>query len=131
MNIDVQARDFTLTEGLRDAIVSCAAQYRSTFRRIVRRVAVRVYDLNGPRGGPDKGCLVVADLADGRVIVSSDVDRDLYRAIPRAFAKLKRGTGTQRRRLQSGRRGPYGSGRLGGSAVALVAPARGEMVPAG
>ena len=130
MDIDVQARDFTLTEGLGAAIAACATQYRATFRRLVRRIAVRVYDLNGPRGGLDKGCLVVADLADGRVIVSSDVDRDLYRAIPRAFAKLRRGTETRRRRLRSGRRGPYGPTGPA-AAVALAAPRRSELIPAG
>jgi ribosome-associated translation inhibitor RaiA len=104
MEIDVQARDFTLTDGLSAAIVAAARNYGGTFRRAVRKVAVRVYDLNGPRGGPDKGCLVVADLVDGRVIVSSEVDRDLYRAIPRAFAKLKRGTQSRRQRLQARRR---------------------------
>jgi ribosome-associated translation inhibitor RaiA len=104
MEIDVQARDFTLTDGLAQAIVGAAKHYGSTFRRIVRKVAVRVYDLNGPRGGADKGCLVVADLVDGRVIVSSDVDTDLYRAIPRAFAKLKRGTQSRRQRLHARRR---------------------------
>lgn len=104
MDIDVQARDFKLTEALREAILVSAIHYRATFSRLVRKVAVRVYDLNGPRGGLDKGCLVVADLADGRVVVSSDVDADLYRAIPRAFAKLKRGTLTARRRLHAQRR---------------------------
>jgi putative sigma-54 modulation protein len=104
MEIDVQARGFTLTEGLAAAIVAAAEHYGNTFRRNVRKIAVRVYDLNGPRGGADKGCLAVADLVDGRVIVSSDVDSDLYRAIPRAFAKLKRGTQARRQRLQARRR---------------------------
>lgn len=104
MDIDVQARDFELTEALRTTIAAAAGRYRAAFRRLVRKVAVRVYDLNGPRGGADKGCLVVADLADGRVIVSSDVDRDLYVAIPRAFAKLSRGTSAERGRLRARRR---------------------------
>lgn len=92
MDIDVQARDFTLSDGLRAAIMNAAHHYAASFRRGVRKLGVRVYDTNGRRGGPDKGCTVVADLDDGRVIVSSDIDADLYRAIPRAFAKLKRGT---------------------------------------
>jgi ribosome-associated translation inhibitor RaiA len=104
MEIDVQARDFRLTEALREAILVSAIQYRATFSRFVRKLAVRVYDLNGPRGGLDKGCLVVADLADGQVLVCSDVDADLYRAIPRAFGKLKRGTLAAQRRLRAQRR---------------------------
>ena len=85
MELDVQARDFPLTEGLHAAIAAALRPYAAAFDEVVRKVAVRVYDLNGPRGGPDKGCLVVADLNDGRVIVSSDVDEDLYRAIPKHF----------------------------------------------
>lgn len=104
MDIEVQARDFRLTEALRAAILEQASRYTGTFRRAVRKVAVRVYDLNGPRGGLDKGCLVVADLADGRVVVGSDVDWNLYRAIPRAFAKLKRGTRAARRQALAQRR---------------------------
>jgi putative sigma-54 modulation protein len=117
MQLDVQARDFTLTDGLSRAIFACATQYGATFRRIVRKVAVRVYDVNGPRGGPDKGCLAVAELVDGRVIVSSDVDQDLYRAIPRAFAKLKRGTQSRRRGTQALRRAASAASR---GLVALV-----------
>jgi ribosome-associated translation inhibitor RaiA len=123
MEIDVQARDFTLTEGLTAAIVAAAKHYGHTFRRSVRKVAVRVYDLNGPRGGADKGCLVVADLADGRVIVSSDVDSDLYRAIPRAFAKLKRGTQARRQRLQARRRAAAAATR----GFVALAPPRGAL----
>jgi ribosome-associated translation inhibitor RaiA len=111
MLLDIQARGFTLTDALSDAIGSAARSYAATFRRAVRRVAVRVYDLNGPRGGADKGCLVVADLADGRVIVSTDVDGDLYRAIPRAFAKLRRGTLSRTRRAQAQRRTGAGATR--------------------
>jgi ribosome-associated translation inhibitor RaiA len=120
MQIDVQARDFELTEGLSQAIVAAARHYAATFRRAVRKVAVRVYDLNGPRGGRDKGCLVVADLADGRVVVSSDVGADLYRAIPRAFAKLKRGTQSRRQRVQVRRRS-------GGDAASAPRPLRGVV----
>lgn len=128
MEIDVQARDFRLTDGLAQAIVAAAKHYGNTFRRSVRKIAVRVYDLNGPRGGADKGCLVVADLVDGRVIVSSDVDVDLYRAIPRAFAKLKRGTQSRRQRLQTRRRSTGVAARDGGlRGLVTLGPPRGVL----
>jgi ribosome-associated translation inhibitor RaiA len=125
MELDIQARDFSLTDALHAAIVAASRPYASAFEGAVRKIAVRVYDLNGPRGGPDKGCLVVADLNDGRVVVSSDVDADLYRAIPRAFAKLRRATQAHRRRAQQRRRS-----RAAAPGVAVLAPAAAESATA-
>jgi ribosome-associated translation inhibitor RaiA len=125
MELDIQARDFPLTAGLHAAIVAASQPYATAFEGAVRKLAVRVYDLNGPRGGPDKGCLVVADLNDGRVVVSSDVDADLYRAIPRAFGKLRRATQSHRRRAQQRRRS---SGAAAG--IAVLAPAAASGTPA-
>ena len=124
MELDIQARDFPLTDGLHAAIVAASQPYAAAFRSAVRKVAVRVYDLNGPRGGPDKGCLVVADLNDGRVVVSSDVDADLYRAIPRAFAKLRRATQAHRRRAQQRRRSSAAPG------IAVLAASAESATPA-
>lgn len=104
MNIDIQSRDFALSSGLRTTITARVVEFASTFRRGVRRLAVRVYDTNGTRGGPDKACTVVADLVDGRVVVSSEIDTDLYRAIPRAFAKLRHGTRIARQQKRARRR---------------------------
>ncbi len=121
MELDVHARDFVLTGGIRTAIAAAAARYASLFRSSVRKVAVRVYDLNGPRGGPDKGCLVVAEIGDGRTIVSSEVDADLYRAIPRAFDKLTRGTKAARRRSRA-HRAPSAQARCGIRGLVMLVP---------
>jgi hypothetical protein len=88
MDIDVQSRDLRLTAGLDTAVRRAAERHAGPVSRRLHKVTVRVYDLEGSMAGLDKGCLVVADLLDGRVVVSSDVDRDLDRAIDRAFAKL-------------------------------------------
>lgn len=118
MQIEVQGRDFALTEGLSRAVAAAAHRYGASFQELVRRVAVRVFDVNGPRGGPDKGCLVVADLNDGRVVVGKDVDSDLYRAIPRAFARLERSTRSRRQRTQTLRRTPRTTPSVGREAPA-------------
>jgi ribosome-associated translation inhibitor RaiA len=101
--------DFDLTEGLR---AHAERSIRSALGRLDRRietVAVRLGDLNGPRGGVDKFCRLDAHLVLGDRLHVEDVDRDLYAAIDRAADRLGQtaaraisrrrthGTGTPRR----------------------------------
>lgn len=93
MRLDVQARGFTLTAALRSAVESEASSYERRFPHLNPSLHVRLFDVNGRRGGIDKGCLVEARVGHrGTVLVSSDLDSDLYRAIPAAFEKLERST---------------------------------------
>ncbi len=89
MEIDVQARGFSLTDAIR-AVVRGEA---SGFRRIAgaHRVQVRLFDVNGRRGGVDKCCQVTLRLSrEQRVVVARVLDADLYRAIPAAFDTARR-----------------------------------------
>lgn len=103
MNIDVQARGFALTEAMQAAI-------RRETNQIIdvcgaHRLQVRLFDVNGSRGGIDKGCLVTLHLSrQKRVIVATELDSDLYRAIPAAFNKLRGALGAALRRTRSLRR---------------------------
>lgn len=57
----------------------------------VRSLTVRLTDLNGPRGGLDKKCLIAVRLAGPRrVIVIEDVDADAAVAISRAAERVSR-----------------------------------------
>ena len=57
----------------------------------VRSLTVRLTDVNGPRGGPDKRCLIAVRLTrPGRVIVIEDVDADHNVAISRAAERTSR-----------------------------------------
>ena len=92
MNTDIHARGFTLTAPLRAAVERQAEDLRRRQPRRIGALAVRLFDINGTRGGLDKGCLVHARVGRGAsVVVATEVDSDLYRAIERAFAKLRRG----------------------------------------
>jgi ribosome-associated translation inhibitor RaiA len=88
MKIDVHARRFTLTGSLRHAVHREIARLAQAVGAGITRVSVRLFDVNGLRGGPDKGCLVHAKFTDGTSIVGSDVDADLYRSVPAAFEKV-------------------------------------------
>ena len=93
MHTDIQARGFTLTEALQGAADNAAKHYAEQFPTLQISLQVRLFDINGLRGGVDKGCLVSARIGHNRkVIVANQMDSDLYRAIPAAFAKLTRAT---------------------------------------
>src|SRR5512139_3535192 len=90
MNIDTQARGFVLTQALRSAV---SREAQTAFMGLTGAIhlQVRLFDVNGPRGGADKGCLSTAHVRRSRrVLVASALDEDLYCAIPHAFAKLRR-----------------------------------------
>lgn len=107
MQTDVQTRGFTLTPALRAAVNDGVRDFETRFPRLSARVLVRLFDVNGRRGGIDKGCLVQARVGRaGIVVVASDLDADLYRAIATTFDKLERGTATALARTHAGRRAP-------------------------
>lgn len=61
------------------------------FASRVRSLRVRLTDLNGPRGGLDKKCLITARLdRPRRVIVIEDIDADERVAVSRAVERLAR-----------------------------------------
>jgi putative sigma-54 modulation protein len=104
MKIDVHARRFELTESLREAVHREIAKLAQGLGAGIIRVSVRLFDVNGLRGGPDKGCLVHAHFTDGTSIVGSDVDEDLYRSVPAAFEKVLRSRRMSRARRHTLRR---------------------------
>lgn len=104
MKTDIQSRGFTLTAALKASVEAHAAHYRSHFPKLTPGITVRLFDINGTRGGPDKGCLVHVNLGrDGTELVASSVDTDLYLAIAAAFAKAARSTSAITRRHRAHR----------------------------
>ena len=87
------------------------------FGPAIERVAVRVADINGPRGGIDKYCRIVVTLRgrSGHPVAVDDRDEDLYAAVARASARIGRtlGRALERKRetrSRPSRRGPAGNG---------------------
>jgi len=68
-------------------------------------VSVRLGDANGPRGGCDKTCRLVATVEGAGQVVVEDEDPDLYAAIDRATTRLGRAVARalERRRSPGGR----------------------------
>jgi ribosomal subunit interface protein len=97
MKIEIQARNFSMTHALRKHIERRLGFALSTCYRHVKRILVRISDVNGPRGGNDKRCHLEVILP-GRTVVVEKTEVDLYAAINRAAARAGRTVLRQLRR---------------------------------
>jgi ribosome-associated translation inhibitor RaiA len=105
MQIEIQARNFPLTDALRRHVERRLDFALSTRDDYIQRVLVRLCDINGPRGGADKCCHIMVMLAHLPDVVIEDTEVDLYIAIDRAADRASRTVG---RRLSRQRdRGRY------------------------
>ena len=69
------------------------------FASRIREVIVRITDVNGPKGGLDKRCIILATVGGGGQVIARSTDSDFYAAIGKAVATLKSLVG---RRIQRG-----------------------------
>ncbi|MGB5439997.1 MAG: HPF/RaiA family ribosome-associated protein [Gammaproteobacteria bacterium] len=90
MQTIIQALGFSLTDALENHVHNRIGFTFSHFSGRVRRVTVRLSDLNGPRGGIDKCCLVEVRLDGLPAVVVEDVQPDIYIAIDRAIGRAAR-----------------------------------------
>ncbi|MBU0501420.1 MAG: HPF/RaiA family ribosome-associated protein [Gammaproteobacteria bacterium] len=90
MQIDIQSQGFPLTDGLRDYLMKRLAYGLNHGDEYITRVSVRLSDINGPRGGADKRCLIEVRLKAAPAVVIEDTEADLYVAIDRAAERAGR-----------------------------------------
>lgn len=100
MRIDIQARGFDLSDGLREHTERRLQFALSWASENVRTVTVRLSDVNGPRGGNDKSCSIQIPLPRAQDVVIEDTESDLYVAIDRAAERAERAVA---RRLERAR----------------------------
>jgi len=89
MQIDLQARGFELTAGLRDHTYRKLKFATDWAQDEVRSVKIRLSDVNGPRGGEDKRCLVQIPLHGQPAIVIENTASDMYAAISQAIGRAE------------------------------------------
>ena len=68
-------------------------RFRFALRRFshrIRRLRIYVADINGPRGGVDKQCRILLDVAPSGSLVVEETDVRLYEAMDRAADRIKR-----------------------------------------
>lgn len=90
MQIVIQTRGFDLSAGLREHVERRVRFALDWANHHVRKVSVRLSDLNGPRGGEDKRCHIQVALAGAADVVIEDTEADLYVAIDRAADRAGR-----------------------------------------
>jgi ribosomal subunit interface protein len=90
MELSVRGLNFDLTDAILGHVRRRLTEGLSHYAPRLRGVTVRVSDVNGPRGGTDKRCHLEVTAAGVGAIVADEVDADLYRAIDRAAARLRR-----------------------------------------
>ncbi len=90
MRIVIQANGFVLTEALRMYTEQRVATALGWAGDRMRKLAVSLSDINGPRGGIDKRCKIQVQLGGGQEVVIEDTEADLYTAIDRAADRADR-----------------------------------------
>lgn len=90
MRIEINSRQFALTEGLRNHIERRLQFALSWSRHNLQKVSLRLGDINGPRGGADKLCRIQIPLDGGGSVIVEEVRSDLYVAIDLAVDRAVR-----------------------------------------
>ena len=90
MQIDIQSRNFQLTEALRKHIKRRLGFALSARDDYIQRVMVWLSDINGPRGGTDKCCHIQVLFSRYPDVVIKDTEMDMYTAIDRAADRAGR-----------------------------------------
>ena len=101
--IEIRSRGFCLSQALANHCQTHFARAIHSCAQHVRQVTVILLDINGDHGGEDKSCRAILSLPHGPTFTVEAVDRDLYRAVCLAAARLKRSV---RRRFRQ-RRGSH------------------------
>jgi len=101
MQLDIRGRNLRLTPALLDHVDRRIRFALGRFAARLSRVAIRVADVNGPRGGIDKRCWIHLELGGRRALTIEEVDADLYVAIDRASERAGRATERALARLRA------------------------------
>lgn len=106
MQINIQTRGFTLTDGLREHTSRRLQFALGWASHHLGKVSVRLSDENGPRGGKDKRCRIRIAFPGAQDVVIEDTETDLYVAIARAADRAGRSVTHRLERQRDHRHGP-------------------------
>jgi putative sigma-54 modulation protein len=90
MNININSKNFTLTDALQEYAKRRINFSLSNKNENITKVMMRLSDINGPRGGSDKRCHLQIKLKGMAGIVVEDIQADMYNAIDRACDRASR-----------------------------------------
>jgi len=84
MNININAKKFKLTEALKQYAIKRINFSLGHKSEHIQKIAMRLSDINGPRGGADKRCQLQIKLNGMANVVVADTQSDMYNAIDSA-----------------------------------------------
>ncbi len=88
--IDIQAQNFTLTDAIKSHIEHKLEAMIHHFGDRIINVHVHLSDVNGPKGGDDKHCLVHVELQKLPTVITEDSEENLYAAIDNCCHRAER-----------------------------------------
>lgn len=89
MNVNVQTHHVVLPRHASRDLAHRARTVLERFSSGIARVEMTLKDINGPRGGKDKECVVRAELVDGRTLVVVDRNASMRHSIGNALRRVK------------------------------------------
>ena len=95
MQIEIQTLSFDLTDELRNHVKRRLAFALSAREEHIHRIAVRLTDINGPKGGKDMCCHIQVALKGVPDVVVKDTQTDALTAIDRAADRVGRNVNRQ------------------------------------
>jgi ribosome-associated translation inhibitor RaiA len=86
--IEIRTSNLPFSVALREHVARRLDFALRRFGSRVELVVVRLVDVNGPRGGPDKRCRLLAHLSPSRTVLVEATAADAYAAVSQAAACL-------------------------------------------
>ena len=87
MQVHMVSPEFSLTPSLREYLEQRLRTAFDPLHGKIAEVAVRLRDLNGPRGGRDMQCQVSVKMPGKPAVVIREVQENMYNAIDRAMKR--------------------------------------------
>ena len=104
MRLMIHPRNFTADVEFRGRAEQCIESALGSVQPRLRGVDVYLTDVNGPRGGPDKRCRIVAHLPAGQPVVVSRTGDDPVSAVLAAAARCRHSVRSRLKRRRDRRR---------------------------
>ena len=122
MDIEIRTQNVELSDALRHYIERRLGYAVRPFRRNLDAVTVRLIDLNGPRGGVDKRCRIIATQHPIGTLLAQATDVDLYAAVDRPAHRLERTISAQCKRTLRSKKGQLSLRKTAPPVTSDVAP---------
>jgi putative sigma-54 modulation protein len=90
MNMTIQTQGFKLTRPLEQFTRHQVTKALRCCSDNVERVVVRLKDINGPKGGEDKHCIVEIKLSSKPKLVITKTSSDMYNSVRQTTKKVAR-----------------------------------------